>query len=55
MNEYSQMIDHDMSTYQNGDDASQTESELDDEQAECLNLVKQVPLKISTFREYLFW
>jgi hypothetical protein len=49
------MIDHDMSTYQNGDDASQTESELDDEQAECLNLVKQVPLKISTFREYLFW
>lgn len=49
------MIDHDMSTYQNGDDASQTESELDDEQAECLSLVKQVPLKISTFREYLFW
>lgn len=57
MNELSQMIDHDMSTYHNqNDDASQTESELDDEQAECLGLVKQVPpLKMSTYREYLFW
>lgn len=57
MNEYSQMLDSDMHTYNNDDDdASKTESEMDDEQAECLSLMRRVqPLKLSTYRDYLFW
>ena len=49
------MIDDDMQTYNNCDDASQTESELDDDDAERVNLLKKVPLQMSTFREYLIW
>lgn len=39
-------------TYENG---SATESELDEEEAECLKLVKKVQLSMNQFRDYLIW
>lgn len=41
-------------TFQN-EESSQTESEMDDEQAECVDLLKQVNLGFSLYRDYLFW
>ena len=43
-----------MMTFQN-EESSQTESEMDDEQAECVDLLKQVNLGFSLYRDYLIW
>ncbi len=42
-----------MLTYNN--DASATESELDDEEAEFIGLVNKVPLSFNMYRDYLLW
>lgn len=38
-----------------GELGSETESEVDDDEAECLAVMKGVQLKIRMFREYLRW
>lgn len=54
MNEQSHLIDDDMMTYQNDASDSQTESELDDEEAELVQAVKQVKeVSMGMYREYL--
>jgi hypothetical protein len=47
-----ELNDDGMMTYENG---SATESELDEEEAECLKLVKKVQLGMNQFRDYLIW
>jgi len=42
-----------MMTYNN--DASATESELDDEEAEFIGLINKVPLNFNMYRDYLIW
>lgn len=43
-----------MQTYQNEDD-SQTESDMEDDEAATLGLLKKVDLPMRSFREYLKW
>ena len=44
-----------MQTFNHQDSASQTESELEDDEAQTLGLLKKVELPMQTFREYLKW
>ena len=54
-NEQSCLMDDDMQTFNHQDSASETESELEDDEAQTLGLLKKVELPMQTFREYLKW
>ena len=56
-NEYSQLVDSEMMTFDNGGAASETESEDDtsETEKECIRQISQVKLSSSTFRNYLLW
>ncbi len=56
-NEYSQLVDSDMMTFDNGGAASETESEDDtsETEKECIRQISQVKLSSSSFRDYLLW
>ena len=56
-NEYSQLVDSDMMTFDNGGAASETESEDDtsETEKECIKQISQVKLTLNSFKNYLLW
>ena len=53
-NEQSCLLDDHMMTYNNSE-SSQTESELEDDEAAALGLLRKVKLNMQLYREYLEW